>query len=157
MKNKDEKVIRVALRNGDDTKVKVTYHGGIFSPTEFTSLFMAILESYTEGLLATNTREDVFKYFNNVFGIFLSKILPQEKRYDISKKHKEFKEIVDGTLGREATEEDKMDAEENRLAAYMLCADILVNEVGLTKESADLILNRRLGLLKTPDMKNNKA
>ena len=75
MANKNEKVIRVALRNGDDTKVKVDFHGGIFTPEEFTSLWMAVLETYTVGLLEKNSKEKVFDHFNNVFGIFLNKIV----------------------------------------------------------------------------------
>lgn len=147
---KNEKVIRVALRNGDDTKVKVDFHGGVFSPEEFTSMFMAVLETYTVGLLEKNSREAVFKHFNRVFGIFLNKIVPEKDHYKLSKEHKEFKKHVDATLGRAETEEDKKYSEDVRMAAYLLAGDILTKEVGMTPETADMLLNSRLGLL-TPD------
>lgn len=152
---KNEKVIRVALRNGDDTKVKVDFHGGMFSPEEFTSMFMAILETYTKGLLEKNTNEAVFEHFNRVFGIFLNKLVPAKKHYELSEEHKGYKEMVDSTLGREETAEDKKLTEDNKMAAYLLCADILTNEIGLTPESADLILNKRLGLI-TPEVKHEE-
>lgn len=148
MNKKNEKVIRVAIRNGDDTKVKVDFHGGVFSPEEFTSMFMAILETYTKGLLANNSNEAIFEHFNRVFGIFLNKLVPEETHYKLSAAHKSYKKAVDSTLGRKETDEDKRITEDNKLAAYLLCADILTKEVGLTEESADLILNKRLGLMK---------
>lgn len=144
---KNEKVIRAALRNGDDTKVKVDFRGGVFTPEEFTSIFMAILETYTAGLVKNNSREAVFEHFNRVFGIFLNKIVPEKEHYELSESHKKLKEVVDNTLGREETEEDKKATEDNKFAAYLLCRDILTKEVGLTEESADVILNKRLGLI----------
>ena len=155
---KNEKVIRVALRNGDDTKVKVDFHGGVFSPEEFTSMFMAILETYTVGLLKTNSRKDVFNHFNNVFGIFLNKIVPEKEHYTLSKPHKQYKKDVDSTLGRPLTKEDEKYSDEVKFAAYLLAGDILQKELGMTAESANTILNKRLGLA-TPileDMKNEK-
>ena len=122
MNKKDEKVIRVAIRNGDDTKVKVDFHGGVFSVEEFTSLFMAVLETYTAGMINKNGNEKVFEHWNNVFGIFLNKIVPPSKHYELSTEHKEFKEKVDATLGREETEEDKK--------KYLANADIIVVAVG---------------------------
>lgn len=154
MNKKNEKVIRAAIRNGDDTKVKVDFHGGVFSPEEFTSLFMAILETYTKGLLEVNTNEQVFNHFNRCFGIFLNKIVPAEKHYELSKDHKEFKEAVDSTIGRKETEKDKLDTETNRLAAYILAKDILMEDAKMTEETVDLLLNRRMGLLKTPKIKH---
>ena len=74
---KDEKVIRIALRTSDVDKVKIDFHGGIFTPEEFTSLFMGVLETYTVGLMKTNSKEAVFNHWNNVFGIFLNKIVPE--------------------------------------------------------------------------------
>lgn len=144
---KNEKVIRVALRNGDDTKVKVNFQGGVFSPEEFTSMFMAILETYTVGLLEKNSKEDVFEHFNRVFGIFLNKIVPADTHYELSKEHKEFKGRVESTLGRELTDEDKKYSEDVKFAAHLLAADILQKELGLTEDSANIILNKRLGLL----------
>ena len=145
-----EKVIRVAIRNGDDTKVKVDFHGGVFSPEEFTSLWMAVLETYTVGLLEKNTKEKVFQHFNNVFGIFLNKLVPETDHYKLSKPHKEFKKSVDKTLGREETEEDKKYSEDVKFAAYLLAGDILQKELGMTEDSVNLILNQRLNLI-SPD------
>lgn len=144
---KNEKVIRVALRNNDDTKVKVNFHGGVFSPEEFTSMFMAILETYTIGLLEKNSREDVFNHFNRVFGIFLNKIVPENEHYNLSEAHKEFKDGVNATLGRDLTKEDEKYSEDVKFAAHLLAADILQKDIGLSEDSANLILNRRLGLL----------
>lgn len=146
MSRKNEKVIRVALRNGDDTKVKVDFHGGVFTPEEFTSLIMAVLETYTVGLLEKNSREAVFNHFNNVFGIFLNKIVPEKEHYTLSELHKEYKKNVDKTLGRPLTEEDKKYSDEVKFAAYLLAGDILQKELGMTAESANIILNKRLKL-----------
>lgn len=148
-----EKVIRAALRTDDITQVKVSFNNGVFTPEEFTSLFMAILETYTVGLLEKNSAEAVFTHFNNVFGIFLNKIVPEKEHYSLSKFHKEYKEHVDATLGREATLEDKKYSEEVRMAAYLLAGDILTKEVGLSPDSANLLLNSRLGLL-DPEFKH---
>ena len=155
MSKRNEKVIRVALRNGDDTKVKVDFHGGVFSPEEFTSLIMAVLETYTVGLLEKNSREAVFNHFNNVFGIFLNKIVPESDHYKLSKPHKKYKKKVDDTLGRPLTDEDKKYSEDVRFAAYLLAGDILQKELGMTEESANIILNRRLKL-ESPDFGDKK-
>ena len=151
MAKKNEKVIRVALRNGDDTKVKVDFHGGVFTPEEFTSLWMAVLETYTVGLLEKNSKEKVFDHFNNVFGIFLNKIVPETEHYKLSKNHKKFKKNMDKILSRPETEEDKKWTEDVKFAAYLLAGDILQKELGMTADSANMILNRRLGLA-TPVM-----
>lgn len=143
---KNEKSIRVAIKNGDDTKVKVDFHGGVFSPEEFTSLWMAVLETYTAGLLEKNSKEDVFNYFNNTFGIFLNKIVPEAEHYKLSKAHKKYKKDVDKILSRPETEEDKKYSQEVKFAAYLLAGDILQKELGMTAESANIILNRRLHL-----------
>lgn len=148
-KKTEQRVIRAALKTNDVTQVKVTFSKEPWTPEEFTSVFMAILETYTEGLLHNNSREAVFTHFNNVFGIFLQKLVPTSKHYELSEAHKAFKEHADETLTKD-TEEIKKDNEENRLAAYILSRDILVTEIGLTEEAADLLLNKRLGLLKTP-------
>lgn len=155
MNRKDEKVIRVAIRNGDDTKVKVDFHGGVFTPAEFTSLWMAVLETYTKGLLEKNSREDIFKHFNKVFGIFLNKLVPEKEHYKLSKAHKEFKKGVDKTLGRKETEEDQKYSEDVKLAAYILAGDILQKEVGMTEETVEILLNKRLNLIE-PVFKNEK-
>ena len=134
----------------ENPKVRTVFSKKPFSPEHFTHTFMGILEAYTVSLLETNTKEQIFEHFNNVFGIFLNKLLPADEIYKKSESHKAFKDVVDSTLGQEDTEELKKAAEDNRLAAYILCRDILVTEIGLTEESADLILNRRLGLLNSP-------
>lgn len=158
MSKKNEKVIRVALRNGDDTKVKVDFHGGVFSPEEFTSLWMAVLETYTVGLLEKNSKEKVFEHWNNTLGIFLNKIVPESDHYKLSKPHKEYKKKVDKILNRPETDEDKKWTEDVKFAAYLLTGDILQKELGMTAESANIIINRRLGLI-SPRMekKDDKA
>ena len=145
----------------DDTdvkniKVKTVFSKKPFSPEQFTQIFMGILEAYTVTLLENNPKEDVYDHFNNVFGIFLSKLLSEKEIYERDSEHKTFKDNVDKTLGQEETEELRKAAEDNRLAAYILCRDILINDVGLTEESADLILNRKIGLLKTPEVKKSE-
>ena len=151
----NEKCIKAVLRNNDFSKVKVDFTNGYWTPEEFTCVFMAILESYTLGLLETNKREDVYKHFNNAFGLFLNKILPEEEIYKVSEKHKELKDVVDKTLSRDETTEDKKATEDNRFAAYLLARDILTKEIGLTEESADVLLAKRLGMyeLITPQPK----
>ena len=151
MAKKNEKVIRVALRNGDDTKVKVDFHGGVFSPEEFTSLWMAVLETYTVGLLEKNSKEKVFDHFNNVFGIFLNKLVPEAEHYTLSKAHKKYKKEMNKILDRPETEEDKKWTQDVKFAAYLLAGDILQKELGMTADSANMILNKRLGLI-TPVM-----
>lgn len=153
---KNEKVIRVSLRNGDNTKVKVDFHGGVFSPEEFTSLWMAVLETYTVGLLEKNSKEKVFDHWNNVLGIFLNKIVPPKEHYKLSKEHKKYKKDVDSILGKPETEEDKKYTEDVKFAAYLLAGDILQKELGMTAESADYILNKRLGLMDPVLNKNEK-
>ena len=76
-RNLNDKCIKATLRNNDFTKVKVEFSNGYWTPEQFTCVFMAILESYTLGLLQTNEREDVYKHFNNAFGTFLAKILSE--------------------------------------------------------------------------------
>lgn len=141
------KIIKVALKDSDDTKVNVQFHGGAFTPAEFTSLFMAVLETYTLALLKTNSPKDIFVHFNNVFGIYLNKLVPEKEHYELSKSHKEFKEVVDKTLTSELSPQDMKETEDNRFAAYLLTRDILTKEVGLTEEAADVILNKRLGFV----------
>lgn len=143
---KNEKFMRVAIQNGDFTKVKTTFSKTPFMPDEFTCLIMALLESYTEKLLVNNDRKAIYEHFNNAFGIFLNKILSEDEIYEVSPKHKEFKETADITLGKELSVEEAKDNDTNRLAAYLLAGDILQEELGLDRESVDLLLNRRLHL-----------
>lgn len=144
---KNEKYMRVALRNGDFTKVKTTFSKEPFTPEEFTCLIMALLESYTERLLVNNDRKAVYEHFNNAFGIFLNKVLPEEDIYKVSEAHKEFKENADKILDRPLSLEEAKEDETNRMAAYLLAGDILQKELGLDRESVDLILNKRLNLI----------
>lgn len=125
-------------------QTKVEFSKNPISPEQFTPLFMGVAEAYAEQLLTTNDPTSVYQHFNNAFGIFLRKLVPEDTVYELSEEHKAFKEHTDATLG---APEDKTDTEDNRLAAYLLAKDILTHEVGLTEESADLILNKRLGLL----------
>lgn len=142
--------IKVFLDDTDpkNPKVKTVFSKKPFSPEQFTHIFMGILESYTASLLESNTNEAIYEHFNNAFGIFLSKLIPQDEIYEKDPAHKEFKQHVDDTLGQPNDEDNKKATDDNRFAAYLLTRDILVSEVGLTPESADLILNKRLGLLK---------
>ena len=142
-----EKVIRAAIRNSDVSKIKVSFTKEPFTPDEFTCLIMALVETYTDGLLINNSREDVYQHFNNAFGIFLNKLLPEEKIYEVSESHKEFKKNADEILTQPETEDIKKNTEDNRFAAYLLARDILVTEMHLTEESADILLNKRLGTI----------
>lgn len=143
---KNEKYIRVALQNNDFTKVKTTFSKTPFTPEEFTCMIMALLETYTEGLLTNNDRKAVYEHYNNAFGIFLNKILAEEEIYKVSPRHKELKENADRILAKPLTLEDAKEDDTNRLAAYLIAGDILQEELGLDRESVDLILNRRLKL-----------
>lgn len=127
-----------------ESHVKVLFSKKPFSPEQFTSLAMGVFEAYAQELMTTNTPEAVYEHFNNAFGIFLAKLVPQDYIYEHSKEHSDFKEHVEATLGQP---EDVRNTEDNRFAAYLLCHDILTKEVGLDHDSANLILNRRLGLV----------
>lgn len=128
-----------------ESQVQCLFSKKPFSSEQFMSLIMGVMEAYAEQLLTNNTPEAVYDNFNHAFGIFLAKIVPQDYIYENSEEHKKFKEHVETTLGKEA---DVKDTEDNRFAAYLLCHDILTKEIGLTDDSANLILNRRLGTLK---------
>lgn len=128
-----------------ESQVQCSFSKKPFTAEQFISLVMGVMEAYAQQLLVNNTPEAVYENFNSAFGIFLAKLVPQDYIYEHSEEHKKFKEHVDSTLGKE---EDSADTQTNRLAAYMLCHDILTKEVGLDGDSANLILNRRLGTLK---------
>ena len=149
------KSIKVSIKNGDDTKVKVDFRGAVFSPAEFTAMFMAVLETYTESLMETNSNEAIFEHFNRVFGIFLAKLVPPDRIYELDTTHKRFKNLLNKTLGQKSTKRVKKETEDNRFAAYLLCRDILIKEIGLTEDSADVILNKRLGTV--TELVNPKA
>lgn len=141
----NEKVIRAAIRNSDVSRVKVSFTKEPFTPEEFTCLIMGMVETYAEGLLQNNSKEDVYQHFNNAFGIFLNKLLPEDKIYEVSETHKEFKKNADEILLAPETKEVKKETEDNRFAAYLLARDILIKDMHLTEESADILLNKRLG------------
>jgi hypothetical protein len=154
MENKNDlKVISASIKNGDTTKVKVQFSKTPFSPEEFTCVFMGILESYTEALLHNNPREAVYEHFNNAFGIFLNKILPEDKIYEVSKAHKEFKKTVDDTLSKPEDEATKADNAANKVAAYLLAREILINDAGLDEATADVLLNKKLKGIKEIDLR----
>ena len=93
MTKSKEKVIRAAIRNSDVSKVKISFTKEPFTPEEFTCLIMGMVEAYTDSLLVNNSREDVYQHFNNAFGIFLNKLLPEEKIYEVSKPHKNLRKM----------------------------------------------------------------
>lgn len=124
-----------------------------FTSEQFFSLMMGVMEAYAETLLTSNTPESVYDNFNHVFGIFLSKLVPADYIYEHSEEHKKFKEHVDDTL---AKPEDVKDTEDNRFAAYLLCFDILTKEIGLDHDSANLLLNKRLGTLRVEEPENGE-
>lgn len=128
-------------------RTKVVFSKDPFTPAQFTPLVMGVLEAYAEQLLTNNDPESVYQHFNNAFGTFLRKLVPEDYVYEHSDAHKAFKKHADGALNQP---EDRRDTEENRLAAYLLARDILTEEAHFSEETADLILNRRLGLLSTP-------
>ena len=132
--------------NGEiESQVQCLFSKKPFSSEQFMSLIMGVMEAYAEQLLTNNTPEAVYDNFNHAFGIFLAKLVPQEYIYEHSEEHKKFMEHVEDTLGKEA---DLKDIEDNRFAAYLLCHDILTKEIGLDHDSANVILNRRLGTIK---------
>jgi len=142
----DQKKMKVSMANGDDTKVKVTFQGEMLTPDEFTSLYMALLEAYTESLLEKNERKAIYEHWNRVFGIFLNKILTDKEIYEASDKHKEFKKVVDDTLGAPETESVKAENEDNKLAAMLLARELMI-EAGLTEDTVDALLNKKMGLV----------
>ena len=133
--------------NGEmESQVQCLFSKKPFSSEQFMSLMMGVMEAYAEQLLTSNTPEAVYDNFNHAFGIFLAKLVPQEYIYEHSEDHKKFMEHVEQTLGQEA---DPKSTDDNRFAAYLLCHDILTKEIGLDHDSANVILNRRLGTLRT--------
>lgn len=136
-----------------ESQVQCSFSSKPFTAEQFISLVMGVMEAYAQTLLVNNSPESVYDNFNSAFGIFLAKLVPQDYIYEHSEEHKKFKDHVDATLGSEA---DDVDTETNRMAAYLLCHDILTKEVGLDADSANLILSKRLGTLKVEDTANAK-
>ncbi len=143
---KDVKAIRAAIKGSDDTRVKVSFFNGVPSPAEFTSMLMALLDAYSNGLLETNSREAVFDHWNAVFGAFLHRILPEEEIERRDERHREFVESVDEALGGEF---DAADADRVKAAAYVLAGQILT-DAGMDPDSVNVLLNRKMGRLSAP-------
>lgn len=140
--------IKNAETGNVESQVQCQFSSKPFTAEQFISLMMGVMEAYAQQLLVNNKPEAVYDNFNSAFGIFLAKLVPEDYIYEHSEEHKAFKEHVDSTLGKDPDNEDIFS---NRMAAYLLCRDILTKEVGLSEESADLILNKRLGTLKVGD------
>lgn len=136
-----------------NSEVQCLFSKKPFTSEQFFSLIMGVLEAYAEQLLTTNPKEAVYDNFNHVFGIFLRKLVPADYIYEHSEEHKKFKDHVDATL---AQPEDKENTEDNRFAAYLLCHDILTNEIGLDHDSANLLLNKRLGTIVVGEPENGE-
>ena len=142
---KHYKSISAKILNKDDiNRVEVKFSGdGAYTPDEFTSLFMAILDSYTEALLQTNERKQVYEYWNNVLGTFLGRIIPANEIYETSDDHKKLKEVVDKTLKTKPTKKNEKKTIENRLAAMVLAKELML-EAGLTEETVDMMLSKKI-------------
>jgi hypothetical protein len=142
---KHYKSISAKILNKDDiNRVEVKFSGdGAYTPDEFTSLFMAILDSYTEALLQTNERKQVYEYWNNVLGTFLGRIIPANEIYETSDDHKKLKEVVDKTLKTKPTKKNEKKTTENRLAAMVLAKELML-EAGLTEETVDMMLSKKI-------------
>ena len=142
---KHYKSISAKILNKDDiNRVEVKFSGdGAYTPEEFTSLFMAILDSYTEALLQTNERKQVYEYWNNVLGTFLGRIIPANEIYETSEDHKKLKEVVDKTLKTKPTKKNEKKTTENRLAAMVLAKELML-EAGLTEETVDMMLSKKI-------------
>jgi hypothetical protein len=142
---KHYKSISAKILNKDDiNRVEVKFSGdGAYTPDEFTSLFMAILDSYTEALLQTNERKQVYEYWNNVLGTFLGRIIPANEIYETSEDHKKLKEVVDKTLKTKPTKKNEKKTTENRLAAMVLAKELML-EAGLTEETVDMMLSKKI-------------
>lgn len=136
-----------------ESQVQCLFSKKPFTSEQFISLMMGVMEAYAQQLLTNNTPEAVYDNFNHAFGIFLAKLVPQDYIYEHSEEHKKFMEHVEETLGKPA---DAANTDDNRFAAYLLCFDILTKEIGLDENSANLILNKRLGTLKTATNSNGE-
>ena len=145
------------MSDKDSPKVQLEFSKKPFTPEQFTHIFMGILESYTVGLLESNTSEQVYEHFNNVFGIFLSKLVSKDYIYEHDESHKQFKKTADEILSAPETESVKKETEDNRLAAYLLARDVLVKDAHMTEESADYLLGKRLGLVEPVYVEKSKG
>lgn len=127
-----------------DGSVYIGFKGSeVFTPGEFTAVFVPILEAYTEQLLVTNSRQKVYNLWNEVFGLFLNSILSEDEIYTVSDKHKKFKEELDEDLEKKDDKELKIRTEMNRLAAVGVSKHLLM-KAGLTEESATKLIQEEI-------------
>lgn len=139
----------VGAEGKTESHVKCVFSKKPFSPEQFLSLMMGVMEAYAEELLTSNPKEAVYDNFNNAFGIFLAKLVPDSYIYEHDEAHKSYKESVDATLGGEP---DEIANQTNRLAAYILARGLLI-EAGLTEETADMLINKHIEQDKTENVK----
>jgi len=151
-KKAELKGIQVTLKSNKVDEVKIRFIGDMFTPEEFTSIFMGVLEAYTIGLIEKNNKEVVHDHWNAVFGKFLTRIVPEKTVLENSEAHKNLKEAVEATLAKEDDLLTARNNEVNRVAAMVLAKEILL-EAGLEEKSVDVILNKKAGLL-TPEKRN---
>jgi hypothetical protein len=144
--------IKVEIKTDNVDKVKIKFIGAMFTPEEFTSIFMGIVEAYSISLIEKNGKVPVFEHWNRVFGTFLKRILPEDMVYQTSEAHKKAKEAIDASLGKEDDITTARNNETNRVAAMILAKDILL-EAGLEEKSVDVLINKKIGLI-TPTKPN---
>lgn len=125
--------------------VRVEMDGQPFSVEEFTSLTMGLLETYTEGLLQKNDKKAVFDHWNSVFGKFLNKIYPDGQIYEVSEPHKQLKSALE-------TKEDPAENHLNKVAAMVMARELLI-EAGITEETADYLIHKKIDVSK-PQLKS---
>ena len=117
---------------------------------------------WTNSPLKNMNKNEVFQFVNKLNNLDISTMIFRETVFDIISFGKANKIHLATTASIERIKHvlseynleiapDEKDTESNRLAAYMLCHDILTKEVGLDHDSANLILNKRLGTLKVGD------
>ncbi len=141
--------INVTIKTDDVDKVKIKFIGAMFTPEEFTSIFMGVLEAYSISLIEKNGKLPVHEHWNAVFGKFLKRILPDKQVFEDSEAHKNAKEAIDASLGKEDDLLTARNNETNRIAAMVLAKEILL-EAGLEEKSVDVLINKKIGLI-TPN------
>jgi hypothetical protein len=144
--------INVTLKSDKAEEVKIRFIGEMFTPFEFKSIFMGVLEAYTLGLIEQNGNDKVFEHWNAVFGKFLTKIVPEKTILEKSEAHKNLKEAVEVSLEKEETLTTARNNETNRVAAMILAKEILL-DAGLEEKSVDVLINKKIGLI-TPNKPN---
>ena len=125
--------------------VRLEMDGQPFSVEEFTSMLMGLLETYTEGLLQKNEKKHVFEHWNSVFGKFLNKIYPNGEIYEVSEAHKQLKDSLEAP-------KDPAANHLNKVAAMVMARELLV-EAGVTEETADFLINKKIKVEK-PELKS---